>query len=53
VLDKAGLITIEKGYEGKRPRTWVHLTKDGGKAMRAEIATLKTLIQHLEANPRH
>jgi DNA-binding MarR family transcriptional regulator len=50
VLDKAGLITIEKGYEGKRPRTWIQLTKDGKRAMHDEIATLKTLIQQLEAN---
>jgi len=50
VLDNAGLITIEKGYEGKRPRTWIHLTKSGGRAMRHEIATLKTLIQRLEAH---
>jgi DNA-binding MarR family transcriptional regulator len=49
VLDKAGLITIEKGYEGKRPRTWIQLTKEGGKALREEIKTLKTLIHQLEA----
>ncbi len=52
VLDKAGLVTLEKGYEGKRPRTWIHLTKAGGKAVRDEIASLKTLIQQLEANPQ-
>ncbi|MHB8450142.1 MAG: winged helix-turn-helix domain-containing protein [Mycobacteriales bacterium] len=50
VLDKAGLITIEKGYEGKRPRTWIQVTKAGRKAMHQEIATLKALIQRLEAN---
>ena len=26
VLEKAGLITVEKGYEGRRGRTWVQLT---------------------------
>jgi DNA-binding MarR family transcriptional regulator len=50
VLEQAGLISIEKGYDGKRPRTWLHLTKPGRKALREEIATLKTLIQQLEAN---
>jgi len=49
VLDKAGLITIEKGYEGKRPRTWIQVTKGGRRAMHHEIATLKALIQRLEA----
>jgi len=48
VLETAGLISVEKGYEGRRPRTWIHLTKSGKKALRDEIATLKTLIQQLE-----
>lgn len=48
VLDKAGLIAIEKGYQGNRARTWIELTKAGRKALHDEITTLKTLIQQLE-----
>jgi DNA-binding MarR family transcriptional regulator len=48
VLEKAGLIHIEKGYEGKRPRTWVTLTAAGQTALREEIAQLKQLIQQVE-----
>ncbi|MFJ7274401.1 transcriptional regulator [Kitasatospora sp. NPDC098663] len=48
VLEKAGLVTIDKGYEGKRARTWIQLTKAGKKALHDEIATLKTLIRQLE-----
>ena len=48
VLEKAGLITVEKGYEGRRGRTWVQLTKAGRQALRDEIATLKRLIRQLE-----
>ncbi|MGA5301833.1 winged helix-turn-helix domain-containing protein [Nucisporomicrobium flavum] len=48
VLEKAGLIRIEKGYEGKRPRTWVALTPAGEAALRDEIAQLKQLIQQVE-----
>jgi DNA-binding MarR family transcriptional regulator len=48
VLEKAGLITIEKGYEGRRPRTWVTLTPTGQSALRTEIAHLKTLIHQVE-----
>jgi DNA-binding MarR family transcriptional regulator len=48
VLEKAGLIHIEKGYEGKRPRTWVTLTSAGQTALRDEIAHLKELIQQVE-----
>ena len=48
VLEKAELVHIEKGYEGKRPRTWVNLTAAGEKALRDEIAHLKRLIQQVE-----
>jgi DNA-binding MarR family transcriptional regulator len=48
VLEKAGLVAIEKGYEGKRPRTWVTLTPAGQAALREEIAHLKQLIQQVE-----
>jgi DNA-binding MarR family transcriptional regulator len=48
VLEKAGLVRIEKGYQGKRPRTWVTLTPAGRTALREEIAHLKQLIQQVE-----
>jgi DNA-binding MarR family transcriptional regulator len=48
ILERAGLIEIEKGYNGRRPRTWVTLTKDGGTALREEVAALKALIRQLE-----
>jgi DNA-binding PadR family transcriptional regulator len=51
VLETAGLITIEKGYEGKRARTWITLTKAGRAALRAEIARLKQLIAQIEPPP--
>ena len=48
VLENAGLIVIEKGYEGRRGRTWIQLTKAGRRALRDEVAALKTLIHQLE-----
>ena len=48
VLEKAGLVEIEKGYAGKRGRTWIHLTAAGKKALHAEIAQLKRLIGQVE-----
>jgi DNA-binding MarR family transcriptional regulator len=48
VLEKAGLIEIEKGYAGKRGRTWIHLTAPGKKALHSEIAQLKRLIGQIE-----
>ena len=48
VLDNAGLITIEKGFAGKRARTWVTLTDAGEVALTQEIAQLKLLISQIE-----
>ena len=48
VLENAGLVTIEKGYAGKRARTWVTLTKAGRTALAEEIAHLKLLISRVE-----
>jgi DNA-binding transcriptional ArsR family regulator len=47
VLETAGLIAIEKGYAGKRARTWVTLTKAGQAALEDEIAQLKLLISRI------
>ena len=51
VLENAGLINIEKGYEGRRGRTWIQLTKAGRQALNEEIAALKSLIHQLEHGP--
>ena len=48
VLENAGLIVIEKGYEGRRGRTWIQRTKAGRRALNDEVAALKTLIHQLE-----
>lgn len=48
VLENAGLVNIEKGYEGRRGRTWIELTKTGRKALSDEIAALKALIRQFE-----
>lgn len=48
VLEKAGLIHIEKGYEGKRPRTWLSLTPAGDRALNEEVTQLKRLIHQIE-----
>lgn len=50
VLENAGLISIEKGYAGKRARTWVTLTRAGRSALAEEIAQLKALISQLETS---
>ncbi|HEV2371342.1 MAG TPA: transcriptional regulator [Streptosporangiaceae bacterium] len=51
VLEKAGLVSLEKGYAGKRARTWVTLTKAGRTALSEEVAQLKLLISQIERTP--
>jgi DNA-binding transcriptional ArsR family regulator len=45
VLEEAKLIQVEKGYEGRRPRTWVRITRPGRAALAAEMATLTELVR--------
>ena len=52
VLEGAGLVTIEKGYAGRRARTWISLTKAGHAALANEIAQLKLLISQVETTER-
>ena len=48
VLETAGLVGVEKGYEGKRGRTWITLTPDGSTGLTEEIGRLKKLIARVE-----
>jgi DNA-binding transcriptional ArsR family regulator len=45
VLEDAGMIQVEKGYEGRRPRTWVRITGQGRAALAAELAALTELVR--------
>ena len=44
VLEEAGLVQVTKGYEGRRPRTWVQITQQGRAALTAELAALTELL---------
>lgn len=48
VLETAGLVEVEKGYAGRRGRTWISLTAAGDAALAEEIARLKQLIARVE-----
>jgi DNA-binding MarR family transcriptional regulator len=45
VLEDAGLIRVEKGYAGRRPRTWVSITRQGRAALAAEMDALARLVR--------
>ncbi|HEX5204482.1 MAG TPA: transcriptional regulator [Actinoplanes sp.] len=48
VLEAAGLIAVEKGYEGRRGRTWITLTAAGTAALADEIGRLRQLVARVE-----
>ncbi|WP_438872482.1 winged helix-turn-helix domain-containing protein [Paractinoplanes maris] len=45
VLEEAGLIETTKGYEGRRPRTWIAITAAGRSALAAELGALEELVR--------
>jgi len=45
VLEEAGLVDVEKGYAGRRPRTWVRITRQGRSALAAELDVLAALVR--------
>lgn len=47
VLEDAGYVRIEKGYENRRPRTWVNATRKGRKALNDHLAALQQLIDQV------
>lgn len=48
-LEHAKLITLEKGYEGRRPRTWAALTASGRKALDSELRQMERLIKRMRS----
>jgi DNA-binding MarR family transcriptional regulator len=51
VLEQASLVEVEKGYAGRRPRTWVRITARGRAALAAELATLTELVNRHGRTP--
>jgi len=52
VLEAAGLVSIEKGYEARRAKTWVTITRRGVKALQNEIGALKQIVARVEKPSR-
>lgn len=49
MLAEAHLVTVEKGYHGRRPRTWVSITRAGSRAYAEEMSVLRSLIALADA----
>lgn len=44
-LEEAGYIKVDKGFVGKRPRTWLSLTKEGRRTFDRHLAALRDIAQ--------
>lgn len=56
-LEQAGYVAVRKGYVGKRPRTWLRLSKTGHAAYAAHIDALRAIagdaLTSPAQDPRH
>jgi len=44
-LEQASYIKVDKGFVGKRARTWLSLTKEGRRAFERHLAALREIAQ--------
>ena len=42
-LQQAGYVKVSKGFVGKRPRTWLSLTKDGRRRFERHLNALREI----------
>ncbi len=47
ILESAGYVKVVKGYVGKRPRTWLGLTRAGRTALIEHMAALRAISSQL------
>jgi DNA-binding MarR family transcriptional regulator len=47
-LESSGLVRIDKGFEGRRPRTWAQLTPTGRRALKAELDAMRRLLDRVD-----
>ena len=49
-LEEAGYVEVEKGYHGRRPRTWLGISRAGSQALDRELSVLRALVARLDGN---
>ncbi|CAN5243315.1 MAG: transcriptional regulator [Euzebyales bacterium] len=47
-LEQSGHVAVRKGFEGRRPRTWIAATDAGRQALETELGALRTLIDRVD-----
>ncbi|MFF2554570.1 transcriptional regulator [Nocardia sp. NPDC058058] len=53
LLESAGYIKVTKGYDGRKPKTWLALTHKGRTAYHAHLAALTELTRKAGAAGTH
>lgn len=48
-LEELGIVAIKKGYVGKRPRTWLSLTREGRTKWASHLAALQAIASGPES----
>ena len=51
LLEAAGYVRVRKGHVGKRPRTWLSMTKTGRAALDRHVAALRAVLGENPAAP--
>ncbi|WP_326688834.1 MULTISPECIES: transcriptional regulator [unclassified Streptomyces] len=44
-LEARGYVEVEKGYVGKRPRTWISLNQAGRDALEGHMAAMRRVVE--------
>ena len=44
-MEQAGYVKVDKGFIGKRPRTWLSLTKEGRQTFERHLAALREIAR--------
>lgn len=44
-LEQAGYVKVDKGFVGKRGRTWLSMTREGRRAFERHLAALREIAQ--------
>ncbi|MGW8380580.1 transcriptional regulator [Streptomyces sp. ODS28] len=44
-LEERGYVEVERGYVGKRPRSWLALTPAGREALEKHVAALQRIVE--------
>jgi DNA-binding MarR family transcriptional regulator len=45
-LEEANYVAVEKGFEGRRPKTWIEVTLEGRDAFAAHVSALERLVHN-------